>query len=360
MATAHRTTTRDRDRARHGADRRLLSALEGLYVIPPGHHRPDTGRAEAARMLACDDRTVTALARHGLPSTGEPGRERFDARDLFNLALYSGTGRTPVERDVASLLRWTRSSCEDLIAPRVSRFELGVACGDPDGCHPDAHNALARPRTGAYGGAVRHVRAHPGRGGRRVGAAPDAAATTARSSGPAMAISAVLRTVGDCPVLRAPALRAIVREFMGAEPRYLRLPADLRDDPDLVPRGFAGCGAASRYIERLCREEGVPATTRIGWVVGLPDVVHAWVEVVDDDGVTKVIDPTFTLLAELIPWSNPMLRDPALAFRTNRLVPTGLHVGGDVASHTCGRAPGAAGRPHARVTTRIVPLRPAA
>ncbi|MFB4295372.1 hypothetical protein [Actinomadura sp. NTSP31] len=357
MGTGSARTARSRGAA-GGVDRRLLRALEGLYVIPPEYHRPDTGRAEAAEMLACDDRTLTALARHGLPGTGEPGRERFDSRDLFNLALYSGTGRTPVERDVVSLLRWTRSSCEDLIAPRVSRFELRVACGDPDGCRPDARNALARPRTGAYGGAVRNVRAHPGRGGRRVGAAPDAAATTARSSGPAMAISAVLRTVGDCPVLRSPVLRAIVREFMGAEPRFLRLPVELRDDPDLVPRGFAGCGAASRYIERLCREEGVPATTRIGWVVGLPDVVHAWVEVVDDDGVTKVIDPTFALLAEVIPWSNPMLRDPSLAFRTNRLVPTGLHVGGDIASHTCGHAVGAADRPHARVTTRIVPLRP--
>ncbi|TDD82757.1 hypothetical protein [Actinomadura rubrisoli] len=321
------------------------------------HHRPDTDRRSAAAMLACDPSTLSALVRYGLPCTGEPGRERFDSRDLFNLALYSGTGRTAVERNVAAALAWTRASCEELIAPRVSSFELRVDCADPDGCRPDARNALARPRKGAYGGTVRNVRARPAAGGNRSVRARSAgarqgAAATARSSGPALALSAVLRTVGDCPVLRSRGLRAVLREFMGAELRWLRLPEALRDDADrLVPRGFAGCGAASRYLERLCREEGIPATTRIGWVVGLPDLVHAWLEVEDEDGVTKVIDPSFALLSDLIPRANPMLLDPGLGFRTNRLVPTGLHVGGDVASHSCGD-----GRPHARVTTRIVPL----
>ncbi|WP_131763893.1 hypothetical protein, partial [Actinomadura fibrosa] len=152
---------RSRDRRRSlRADGALLQALEGLFVIPPEHHRPDTGRRAAAAALACDQATLAALVRRGLPCTGEPGRERFDSRDLFNLALYSGTGRTAVERDVARAFRWTRASCEELIAPRVSRFELRVDCADPDGCPPDARNALARPRTGAYGGAVRSVRAH--------------------------------------------------------------------------------------------------------------------------------------------------------------------------------------------------------
>ncbi|QKW37175.1 transglutaminase domain-containing protein [Actinomadura sp. NAK00032] len=325
----------------------LLRTLDGLLVVPPEHHRPDTGRADAAEMLACPEATLSDLVRHGLPATGERGRERFDSRDIFNIALYSGSGRTGIERTVASALRWTRASCEDLIAPRVSRFELRVACGSPDGCRPGARNTLARPRTGAYGGRVRHVRAHPAGAARNEHAGT---AATARASGPALALSAVLRTVGDCPVLRSPALRAILREFMGAELRWLRLPEAMRDDESLVPRGFASCGSASRYIARLCREEGIPATTRIGWVVGLPDLVHAWVEVEDEDGVTKVIDPTFVLLAEVIPGANPMLRDPGIAFRTNRLVPTALGVGADIASHTCaaGHLP--------RVSTSLVPM----
>jgi hypothetical protein len=325
----------------------LLRTLDGLLVIPPEHHRPDTAWADAASMLACDQGVLSDLVRHGLPATGERGRQRFDSRDIFNLALYSRSGRTAIERDVASVLRWTRSSCEDLIAPRMSRFELRVACGDPDHCGPGARNTLARPRTGAYGGKVRQVRAHPAGAARKV---PAGTAATARAAGPALTLSAVLRTVGDCPPLRSPGLRAILREFIGAELRWLRLPEAMRDDESLVPRGFASCGAASRYIARLCREEGIPATTRIGWLVGLPDLVHAWVEVVDDDGATKVIDPTFVLLAEVIPGANPMLRDPGIAFRTNRLIPTALGVGADVASHTCaaGHVP--------RVTTTLDPL----
>ncbi|GAA1900304.1 transglutaminase domain-containing protein [Actinomadura bangladeshensis] len=325
----------------------LLRTLDGILVIPPEHRRPDTGRAEAAAMLACDDRTLSDLIRHGLPATGDRGRERLDSRDIFNLALYSGSGRTGIERGVAAALGWTRSSCEDLMAPRMSRFELRVACGAPDGCAPGARNTLARPRTGAYGGKVRQVRAHPAGAARNV---PAGTSATARASGPALTLSAVLRTVGDCPVLRSPALRAILREFMGAELRWLRLPEAMRNDESLIPRGFASCGSASRYIARLCREEGIPATTRIGWLVGLPDLVHAWVEVEDEDGATKVIDPTFVLLSEVVPGANPMLRDPGIAFRTNRLIPTALGVGADVASHTC-----AAGHvPHVTTTLDLL------
>jgi hypothetical protein len=112
----------------------------------------------------------------------------------------------------------------------------------------------------------------------------------------------------------------------------------------------ASCASASLHVEQLCRQAGLAATTRIGWVVGM-EMVHAWVEIIDDDGLTKVIDPVFALFATMAPGANPIFRDLAFGLRSNRLVPSGLPAGAALAYHTCG-----ARRAAARITTKIRPM----
>jgi hypothetical protein len=131
-------------------------------------------------------------------------------------------------------------------------------------------------------------------------------------------------------------LRGLVGEFAALGVRWVKLPDALRDDETLVTeRRVATCESASLFLARRCQEAGYAATTRIGWVVGMLDLVHAWVEVTDDDGETKVLDPIFSTFAGTVPGANPLLTDPAMALRTNRLVPTALEVGGRVAHHSC-------------------------
>jgi hypothetical protein len=107
-------------------------------------------------------------------------------------------------------------------------------------------------------------------------------------------------------------------------------------------------GSREQGEDRVDHLRHTVATTRIGWVIGMLDLVHAWVEVVDADGVSKVVDPIFTLFAGTIPNANPDLLSTTHTMRTNRLIPTALRVGDRVATHPCDRA---------RFTTKIQPAK---
>ena len=279
----------------------MTLSLDRMYLIPPEHHLGDTDRAAAKQILGCSDEALDTLVHNGLTSDGD----RYDSRDLFNLGLHSGTGRTVPEQAFAFTLRWMRATTEDLLASRTSRFSVSLSC--------DCDNAtLASPRCDLYGGEVRDE--------------------TPTETG----LTATIRTVGKLAPLRSPALRDLVREFAALGIRWVKLPDALRDDESLLTEHrVATCESASRYLARRCAETGLEATTRIGWVIGMLDLVHAWVEVTDDDGETKTIDPVFGLFATTVTGANPLLTDPTVALRTNRLIPTGLSVGGRVAHHDC-------------------------
>ncbi|MCX4387927.1 hypothetical protein OG777_13420 [Micromonospora peucetia] len=324
----------------------LCRGLDTLFAVPPGHRLDDVDRASARQVLGCDDHTLSTLLDRGLQASGEVGEERFDSRDLFNLALYSGTGTTVPEQAFAYSLRWMRSSTEELLAPRASRFALRVACA-ADRCGPEPTSWLALPRPERFGGAVHDLTVEPADAN---GPTHDGGDTLVRTASE-LAVTATVHTRGERAELRSPELRAIAAEFAAMDLRWVKLPAALQDDVDLVTsHGVASCDSASRYLAQLCVRAGIPAVTRIGWVVGMLDLVHAWVEVEDTDGATKVIDPVFALFSATVRGTNPLLRDPTVALRTNRLIPTGLPTGRAVAEHRCGGEPAAA-----RVTTKILP-----
>ena len=265
------------------------------FLIPPEHHVADTPRAEAARILDCTEDALDAFVQSGLVMRDG----RFDSRDLFNLGLHSGTGRTLPEQAFAYALRWMRSSTEELLAPRTSRFSLTLNCSCPA--------ALFAPPCRARDLVI-----------------------TDRG------LTATVDTEGSLVPLRSPALIAIVRDFAAMGVRWVKLPEALRRDENLVfSHRVASCDSASRYLVRRCREAGLPARTRIGWVIGMLDLVHAWVEVADTDGRTKVVDPVFGLFAATLPDANPVLTDPTVSLRTNRLIATDSSVDGCVAQHDC-------------------------
>lgn len=325
----------------------LWHGLDTLFAVPPEHRLDDVDRASARQLLGCDDHTLSTLLDRGLQASGEEGDERFDSRDLFNLAVHSGTGTTVPEQAFAYSLRWMRSSTEELLAPRASRFALRIACA-ADGCGPESTSSLALPRPERLGGAVHDLTVEPADGA--TGQTSDGGDTVVRTASE-LAVTATVHTRGEQAELRSPELRAIAAEFAAMDLRWVKLPPALQNDVDLVTtHGVASCDSASRYLARRCVRAGIPAVTRIGWVVGMLDLVHAWVEVEDADGATKVIDPVFVLFSATVRDTNPLLRDPAVALRTNRLIPTGLSTGRAVAEHRCAGEPAAA-----RVTTKILP-----
>lgn len=318
----------------------LHHSLARLYPIPAEHRVADTDHAAAAQLLNCSPEILDQLVDSGLPSTDG----RFDSRDLYNLGLHSGAGTTGPEQAFGYTLRWLRAPTETLLTARASTFELGARCGLRESCVGSPYSVVARPLAKQYDGDV---------GDLELTGSMLVVESTVVSARSAVAIATTLETRGRLTPLRAPALRAIMTDFLDAGLRWVKLPEPLQSDRDLLAQhGIATCASAGLHLADACERAGYPATTRIGWVIGMLDLVHAWVEVVDDDGEIKVLDPIFALFAAAVPDANPVLRDPSVSLRTNRLIPSGLSVGESVAGHACGWRP----RP-VRVSTKILPRR---
>jgi hypothetical protein len=312
----------------------LYRAAGELFAVPEPYRAADVGRAEAGQLLGCDDDTLTRLIGLGLPALGVPGGELFDARDIFNLGLDSGTGLAGQMFRLA--LRWMRGSDEALIAQRRSTVTIDVACPAAGCCGDGPRTRLAVPVPEYHGGVTEELTVDGP--GTVTGGTAVAEASTLR-------ITTTVRTRGEIVPLYATGAREAMREFLGAGLRWIRMPEALGADVALMlERGVASCAAAALWVTAMCHDAGVSATTRSGWVAGM-DLHHAWVEVVDDDGVTKVIDPVLGLFAQLVPGVNPAFGDPARSVRTGRLIPTALPAGAPPARHRCG--------------DRDVPVRPA-
>ncbi|MFC9434857.1 hypothetical protein [Nocardia sp. NPDC057030] len=304
---------------------RLFDTLAGFFPIPAALRRADTDPVAARQLLGCDEDTLAELVRRGLPATRDGARLRFDQRDLFNLALHTGSGRTPPELAFRYALRWMSLPTDELTRARTWTFTADVDCRAPRYCDGDPGSALAVPAPQLYGGEIRlpgHIEAD--------------AAGRLRSSGQTLRLQAEIRVAGEFTEIRSARVREIYAGFLARSLRWSKLPAAIQAEVDtLLPRGIATCVTASLYLERQCQAAGLTARTRRGWVLGMLDLVHAWVEVVDTDGTIKILDPIFGLFSSMLPDSNPLLDRPDISARTNRLLPTALSAAQPLATHGC-------------------------
>ncbi|MFG1999260.1 hypothetical protein ACGFNU_08955 [Spirillospora sp. NPDC048911] len=307
-----------------------LGALQRLFTIPAEYREEVVSRAGALEMLRCGDGVLDALIAAGLPCGGPPGAELFDRYDLFNLALASGSGASVPERSIEFALRWMNGEPGSWFQPLEWRFSVELECPRPDGCGDDPRWRLATPRPEEFDGAVLTLETSPGDAGR----GPDW--ITARGS-TGLGVRGRLRTRGRPGTLRSPVIREIVEDFMAAGRRWARMPEALQcEDERVLAHGVAPCISASLHLERLFRAAGLESVTRRGWILGMLDLAHAWVEVVDEDGVRKPIDPIFVLLSEYARAPHPGFAEACRGSRVNRLLPTGLPAGSLLAHHSCG------------------------
>ncbi len=291
-----------------------LASLEQLFAIPPEYRRLDAPRAHALEMLRCTEATLDALVAAGLPCEGPPGDERFDGNDLFNVALYSSSRASVPERAFQFVLRWMTDPSDSWFETRRWSFSLELT---PDGRSGGASRLLlARPRPELLGGRLLDLESEPAEAAAREG---DIVADGVDR----LTLRGRIETTGARMALRSPRLRDIVEEFESTPYRWLKLPEQLQRQPErLLPHGVATCIAASLHLERRCHDAGLRARTRRGWVLGMLDLAHAWLEVCDDDGVVKTIDPIFALLSSLVDDPNPDFRTACRGSRLNRLLAT--------------------------------------
>jgi len=312
-----------------GAADGWLAALAQLYAIPDDYRDAVVDRVAALDMLRCGEPVLDELIRAGLPVTERGGEQFFDRYDLFNLALASGSGTSVPERAIRYALRWMHGGPETWIQRLDWTFAIELACPLPD-CQADPVWSHARLAPEAVAGELLDWQTVP--------AGSEISADRVHFTGPApVGLSGRLVTRGELMTLRSPRLRAIVEGFLDADYTWVRMPERLQCEYERVmAAGVGPCISASLFLQREFQAAGYPALTRRGWLLGMLDLAHSWIEVVDDDGVRKVIDPIFARLVEHADQPHPDLASAVIGSRVNRLLPAAIPADGHMVTHRCG------------------------
>jgi hypothetical protein len=309
-----------------------LAALDALYPVPEDHRVAYFDRVAALDLLRCGEDVFEALISAGLPHSGEPGKEWFDRFDLFNLALASGSRTSVPEKAIAYALRWMHGGPETWTAPLDWTFTVTLDCPREE-CGTDPAWSHARLLPEAVGGELFQWHTDP------AGARIVDDRLVYEGPGP-LTFSGHVSTSGELMGLKSPRLRGIVDDFFAVGYRWVRLPEPHQWEFERVlSAGVSPCISASLFLEREFRRAGYHAFTRRGWLLGMLDLAHSWVEVVDDDGVTKPVDPIFTWLTEYAAAPHPDLATASIGSRMNRLLPAAMAADGRMATHECGGRP---------------------
>ncbi|WP_017571401.1 transglutaminase domain-containing protein [Nocardiopsis halotolerans] len=246
--------------------------------IPSDFARYDLPLRDAALRLKVTEAFLDRLVAAGLP-TGGPGGAFVDANDVFNVALDVGAPSTLPALGFRGALRWLRRPLRTLTSAR----SWGCAFTVPETATGPVLVALPAPE--GHGGAWRPA---PGTAGARDGRWEVPPGGTARG-------------VADLRGLRAPIRSELIREHVRAVlrsgQRWAKLPLALQTRPEVVSSlGYATCVSISLSLSAALRTAGFEVRTRRGYLIAPVGTGHSWVEVVDEDGRTKAIDPVLVLL----------------------------------------------------------------
>ncbi|MFE2979029.1 hypothetical protein [Streptomyces sp. NPDC059258] len=308
----------------------LLKALDSLYAMPDDYREFTVERAAALDILRCGERQLDLLVGSGLQCERAGDGLRFDRYDLFNVALGAQSGRSLPEISMRYALRWMQGGPATWTEPLDWAFEVELTCPRDGGCGTDPRWQHAQLTPETAGGGLLDWRTEPEnlpvRDGWVVHEGPGPVRLTGR-----------LRTRGEALDVVSPRLREIVADFLAHDYGWARMPEALQaDDARVLAAGMAPCITASRFLEREFRAAGYEARTRRGWLLGVLDLAHSWVEVVDDDGIVKCVDIAFRKLTEYAQNPHPELIDACVGFRFNRLLPLSIPAEGVMAHHRCG------------------------
>lgn len=313
---------------------RWLAAARQLIPVPADHRSTTVDRRAALEILRCPPGILDLLVDNGLPSNGTGSEQAFDWHDLFNLGLYSGSGSSQPELTFKFALRWMSGPSASWLSARVWEMDMTVACGR-DRCGDDPVWRIAKPVPELHGGHVIEWDLRPGAVQERDGILELTGATAPR-------LRITVQTLGERMELVSPELRQLIRTFMDRNLRWVRMPdAVLRRPEKAHADGVANCISASLELEQQIAAAGYEVRTRMGWIMGMLDIEHAWIEVRDDDGVVKAVDPVLALLGRMAPGAPADFCDACLGSRLSRVLPTGLRAGEPLTQHECGgsRAP---------------------
>jgi hypothetical protein len=221
----------------------------------------------------------------GMPSApGADGAPLVDRCDVFNLALDAGWARAIPVVGFRYAMRWLAAPIAELVGQR--RWEVAVGGPTPPEVPALLVAALDPER---HGGGFRDADERP------MHTAGDGVRRVLVAAGETLRGRATVH--GEHAPIRSPQIRRAVADALGADLRWAKLPLALHYRPEVAEGlGYATCLTMSAQIARRLRGDGFAVTTHLGWLMGTLSAVHSWVEVRDEDGRLKVVDPALVLL----------------------------------------------------------------
>ncbi|MGW1073734.1 hypothetical protein [Streptomyces sp. NPDC002537] len=304
--------------AADGTEAGWRAALDGFVPVPPAHARPELDAAAARHLLRCPPRVWDLLTAEGLPARPAPDGPRYDTRDLFNLAVHSGSRESVPEVALSLSLRFARQ--DPRLWARVRNWDL--------------HTTLTCLRHKGDG----HWRTWP----------PDtydAPATAPRpchwtGPGAVRTLHHRVRTRGVHARPESPRLRADIAAGLARPLRYVRMPAAVRADADwMAERGLVDCVSGTLALARRLAAAGHEVRGRTGWLVGPQVSAHTWLDVRDDDGHWKTVDVAHHHLARTLFGPDAVAPEAFAGSRPDRLVPSTAPMGEELHTHRCLAAP---------------------
>lgn len=288
---------------RHAIDWRPV--VRDVVWIPAAHRVPSVSAMTAMRILRCTPESFAQLVDLGLPATEGPDGPLFDANDVRNAALYSRSGVTEVEIAMRSIFGYMRSGPEALVGDLGWDFSLQVQPIEGPETEPVW---VHRPAPEDFGGDLETIAAE---------LADDQVRLPVASP-----VGGRLRTAGVAATVRSRTVESIARDVLDSGLRWHHIPPSLEAAPaEATALGIGTCVTFSAVLEDQLRAAGYEVRTLRGWCIGAL-APHDWVEVWDDDGQIKRIDPALALLATKNGLGTPEFADFVVGSALNRVVPT--------------------------------------
>jgi hypothetical protein len=288
-------------------------AVANVVWVPAEHRDATVSMAVARRTLRCTEKSFNQLVDLGLPTVEGPDGPQFDSNDLKNVGLYSRTQLTEIELGMRLMLSFMEASVEELTRPRQWRYRLQLVSSAEAGAR--VLRNVYRPAPEIWGGRLDSCMAI-------VGPAPEVAGPFFKMVQGSEAVG-LLTTRGEVRVLKSPAIRRIIVELLESGVRWQALPPTLTADPDVcMALGAGNCAVLSAVLQQRLAQAGFEAKAYHGWMIAISQVDHGWVDVVDEDGQVKCLDPSFALLATQNGYGTRGFADLVNGSVINRVVPT--------------------------------------
>lgn len=264
------------------------------------------------------------LTAAGLPGTDAGGELRYDFRDLYNVGLYAGRDTSQAEQALKIMMRFAARPVEELFSPRRWTIRIRgecATCRDRGGAA--ATWQVRQPDPAPGGGRVLSWQVRPASclPGPSAGVPPPPGRPATGQPSPDLLVEGVVETIGVRRRIRSPRILAEIERFSALGLRWHLLTEDQWPDVERFHRlGVTDCVMASLHLADRMSRLGVEAETRCGWMTGIVNVSHGWLEVRDEDGLIKTVDLILPMLAGMLTPDSSTYRGMAPGSLINRVI----------------------------------------